>query len=561
MGSNPKRTVTVQMVPQLPAADTLANRETNANWTTEPNLIASQVCCASPGRKLDKTESVVPISTRKPTEDMSSKGVAEVGELRDANANISNMLSLADEKVSQSPGCRVKTPKDEASVKTAARNISSKRNNGARHLAPEPEKEAAVESLSVHKDKDGSSPKEPGHKRKHSISLQEPPELKESAETVPLFNSALPSTNSQGIDKTPVEKVSVDKVSVDKHQPVPLQTEPLSLPLVTQKVQEHPGSPTESHCKLYREASTMTSPRLPSTVVERGRDAEVQAVAATSCKAVSTSPSLLPFRLNAGTLEEAHSLGVVDRSDGSLGFHQIEPPMKIHLPPATERLTVEAEMCPSAAVDSKLGAKPKESTPTLSSIQPVYQINIEHSHRKEPENRNAADIPVTDSQKTDVPTRSGFADKAVTAHIKLSTPRNASSSTLEEAKGTKDSETETNSGKRQTEVEESDDEKQTRKSVHDVVWDEQGMTWEVYGASVDPESLGFAIQSHLQCKIKEQERKLIAQTSFRKSITGPDSPRAGKKSKRRQHNPFQSILRNVRHPNCCARPAPSAVLD
>uniref|UniRef100_A0A3Q3MQR2 G protein-regulated inducer of neurite outgrowth 3-like n=1 Tax=Labrus bergylta TaxID=56723 RepID=A0A3Q3MQR2_9LABR len=99
------------------------------------------------------------------------------------------------------------------------------------------------------------------------------------------------------------------------------------------------------------------------------------------------------------------------------------------------------------------------------------------------------------------------------------------------------------------------------KSVHDVVWDEQGMTWEVYGASVDPESLGFAIQSHLQCKIKEQERKLVARTSIRKSVSGVDSPQKGKKNKRRQQNIFRSMLRNVRRPNCCVRPPPSSVLE
>lgn len=100
------------------------------------------------------------------------------------------------------------------------------------------------------------------------------------------------------------------------------------------------------------------------------------------------------------------------------------------------------------------------------------------------------------------------------------------------------------------------------KSVHDVVWDEQGMTWEVYGASLDPESLGFAIQSHLQCKIKEHEKKIVAQTSIRKSVSSPESP-AGrkKKGKRRQANVFRSMFQNVRRPNCCVRPPPSSVLD
>ncbi|KAJ0050768.1 hypothetical protein NL108_005909 [Boleophthalmus pectinirostris] len=103
-----------------------------------------------------------------------------------------------------------------------------------------------------------------------------------------------------------------------------------------------------------------------------------------------------------------------------------------------------------------------------------------------------------------------------------------------------------------------EEDKQKDKGVQDVVWDEQGMTWEVYGASVDPESLGFAIQIHLQSKIKEQERKLIAQASIRKSIS--DSPQR-RKSKRRQGNFFRSMLQNVRRPNCCARPTPSSVLD
>ena len=112
------------------------------------------------------------------------------------------------------------------------------------------------------------------------------------------------------------------------------------------------------------------------------------------------------------------------------------------------------------------------------------------------------------------------------------------------------------------EEEEDDDEaKQKEKGVHEVVWDEQGMTWEVYGAGVDPESLGFAIQSHLQCKIKEQERKLVTKTS-QKSITATvESPRRERKKPRRRQNIFRSMLRNVRRPNCCSRPSPASVME
>lgn len=39
--------------------------------------------------------------------------------------------------------------------------------------------------------------------------------------------------------------------------------------------------------------------------------------------------------------------------------------------------------------------------------------------------------------------------------------------------------------------------------VKEVKWDAEGMTWEVYGASVDPEELGLAIQRHLELQIRE----------------------------------------------------------
>ncbi|XP_076998981.1 G protein-regulated inducer of neurite outgrowth 3 [Tamandua tetradactyla] len=98
------------------------------------------------------------------------------------------------------------------------------------------------------------------------------------------------------------------------------------------------------------------------------------------------------------------------------------------------------------------------------------------------------------------------------------------------------------------------------KHVRDVVWDEQGMTWEVYGASLDPESLGIAIQNHLQRQIREHEKLIKAQGSqTRRSISSDTS--SNKKLKGRQHNVFQSMLQNFRRPNCCVRPAPSSVLD
>ncbi|KAM4834251.1 G protein-regulated inducer of neurite outgrowth 3 isoform 2-T2 [Thomomys bottae] len=98
------------------------------------------------------------------------------------------------------------------------------------------------------------------------------------------------------------------------------------------------------------------------------------------------------------------------------------------------------------------------------------------------------------------------------------------------------------------------------KRVKDVVWDEQGMTWEVYGASLDPESLGIAIQNHLQRQIREHEKLIQTQSDqTRRSISSDTS--SNKKLKGRQHGVFQAMLQNFRRPNCCVRPAPSSVLD
>ncbi|XP_017400565.1 G protein-regulated inducer of neurite outgrowth 3 [Cebus imitator] len=98
------------------------------------------------------------------------------------------------------------------------------------------------------------------------------------------------------------------------------------------------------------------------------------------------------------------------------------------------------------------------------------------------------------------------------------------------------------------------------KRVRDVVWDEQGMTWEVYGASLDAESLGIAIQNHLQRQIREHEKLIKTQNSqTRRSISSDTS--SNKKLKGRQHSVFQAMLQNFRRPNCCVRPAPSSVLD
>ncbi|XP_041442168.1 uncharacterized protein LOC121401479 [Xenopus laevis] len=45
--------------------------------------------------------------------------------------------------------------------------------------------------------------------------------------------------------------------------------------------------------------------------------------------------------------------------------------------------------------------------------------------------------------------------------------------------------------------------------VREVSWDEKGMTWEVYGASMEVEVLGMAIQKHLEKQIEEHGRQKV----------------------------------------------------
>ncbi|XP_075614836.1 G protein-regulated inducer of neurite outgrowth 2 [Balearica regulorum gibbericeps] len=81
--------------------------------------------------------------------------------------------------------------------------------------------------------------------------------------------------------------------------------------------------------------------------------------------------------------------------------------------------------------------------------------------------------------------------------------------------------------------------------VREVRWDDEGMTWEVYGASVDPEVLGLAIQKHLEIQI-EQFQTEPAQLAG-KSNEEPSSDKMGKK------RPFRTMMHSLRYPSCCTR--------
>lgn len=481
--------------------------------------------------------------------------------------------------------------------------------------------------------------KEPDHVQsssQSSVSLQETPKLKQCIETTSPVSTTTPlskskeeagqSANNNSVSTLPeknLQPASRPLVSSDKYQPLSTVKDSSTLPQATQstlacvqvaeEASQTATAATEvqpQHYKLYKEASTMTI-SLSSTPAKQCHDIEVQAVANMCSKAVATSPSLLPSavirRLSGGAVprEDVQSLSLVCQVHGGVGLHQINmTSVPASTDPRSETLTVEVEMCPnqnagmffhsetsSQQQHARLGAKPKELGSALCNIQPVYQINIEHSNHKEqgetgnPQDKSGVQTSTTKTATTtavslnsETPLETARASESGSAHSKNAAlfqaadttkpnqtlPTATAANTTSKLDVTKKKPE--SSGKQKVELERNDNEddqseKQKEKSVHDVVWDEQGMTWEVYGASVDPESLGFAIQSHLQCKIKEQERKLIVQTSLRKSVSGVDSPQRGRKNKRRQQNIFRSMLQNVRRPNCCVRPPPSSVLE
>lgn len=659
MGSNPKRTVTVQMVPQLPVADTLGNKEPNANWSKESNSRLSQVCVnptltfpdlhrdgvslnasstdATPHPRVSTSavsESGVGALSQKPGGETESElvtggaqqmsvttqsGSEAGGGPRDSNANM-KMLRLADEKEicgarvpSAVSASKVNEPGRYCSVSAAKEERLPVREDNNKYVSrdtPIQQQRDDEKNTSVPVNKDCAVPhmlREPDHINScPKISPRETPNSM-AHPAAPLGSRTTssdtkgPQTGLANKNSTPPETnlppVTKPTVSSDKTQPASPQMDPSTPPPAKQNmaacgqvaadvIQLHTAVSIgqQHHCKQYREASTMTFPA-SSTPVKQHHDMEVQAVANTCSKAVATSPSLLPFSLSRRqsggdtTTEEKQNMAVV---------YQAAP-------------GVEAEMCTKQNISSDA----KDSATSHCNTQPVYQISIDQSNPTEQGESGSSRVEVqapavktvtTEALRSGAPQQTPAATKASSADSNKAVacqavaavagperaPTTTSTTTVnaasksgvlknkagspEEKSGAKVLPKEAKSDRRNVELEQKEEEnqqsgKERGKSIHDVVWDEQGMTWEVYGASVDPESLGFAIQSHLQCKIKEQERKLMAQTSLRKSVPGVDSPRHRRKSKRRQQNIFRSMLQNVRRPNCCARPPPSSVLE
>lgn len=86
---------------------------------------------------------------------------------------------------------------------------------------------------------------------------------------------------------------------------------------------------------------------------------------------------------------------------------------------------------------------------------------------------------------------------------------------------------------------------ETTISVKEVEWDAEGMTWEVYGAAVDPEELGLAIQRHLELQIKE-----TAAAAAQKQTTADNNGSSMQQNNRQRKS--ESVIRLLCGPACCS---------
>ncbi|XP_071426268.1 G protein-regulated inducer of neurite outgrowth 1 [Pithys albifrons albifrons] len=91
--------------------------------------------------------------------------------------------------------------------------------------------------------------------------------------------------------------------------------------------------------------------------------------------------------------------------------------------------------------------------------------------------------------------------------------------------------------------------------IREVSWDEKGMTWEVYGASMEVEVLGMAIQKHLEKQIEEHGRQVVVTPQSTRTGSVKGGPRKGEA--KRQPSVFRALLQNVRRPRCCSRTGPA----
>lgn len=289
------------MVPQLPAVDTLGNKEPNANWSKEPNSRLPQVCAnpalTSPGLHQDAVSpSASPADPAPRPSDVSEKPGSDAepelvaGGPRDSNANVET-LRPAGEKEIREPGaasavsaskvnergrdCRVSAAKEErASVREdndkhvipKTGNLNQPREfRDALNQPPRDDKGNTPAPAS----KDGGVPRAGGEPDRAL-------ELPASSRTAPLEsegseagftnkNTEPPETDLPPVQEPPVPSDKRQSVSsqMDASAPLPAKQNMAACGQVAADVGQLHASVSKGqqhHGKQYREASTMTFP-------------------------------------------------------------------------------------------------------------------------------------------------------------------------------------------------------------------------------------------------------------------------------------------------------------
>uniref|UniRef100_A0A3B4WAH8 G protein-regulated inducer of neurite outgrowth C-terminal domain-containing protein n=1 Tax=Seriola lalandi dorsalis TaxID=1841481 RepID=A0A3B4WAH8_SERLL len=180
------------------------------------------------------------------------------------------------------------------------------------------------------------------------------------------------------------------------------------------------------------------------------------------------------------------------------------------------------------------------TSPTVPSVCcfPAGQPPIQHICKIDIELRSQSVVPsVVTDKASSLPaclrTYSFQQNPGLMSELRQNQDRDVSAESIWEDEEEEGDEERESKAREQKEEEEDGDEGEREETVkpQEVVWDEQGMTWEVYGASVDLESLGTAIQSHLECKIREQEKHI---RTLRKSVCSDSSLRGYNMKKRKK---------------------------
>ncbi|KAM5255887.1 G protein-regulated inducer of neurite outgrowth 3 [Ctenodactylus gundi] len=328
--------------------------------------------------------------------------------------------------------------------------------------------------------------------------------------------------------------------------------------------------PARQGASGFKEASTMTASSRDVPCRAR-QDAEVQAVASVQSRAVGTSPSVL--RPDGGSHAPRLTLG----PSGDLPGEALDPPAqdprgdgpRAGVIPAGEESTIAQ---PLRASDGPLDAgspspdtRPSAAAGTTSGGPGPSGDCGRPGPEDAPPTAGARGCPRTPGEPRPAASLALPAEAPGSASPGSGprTPGRAAKASPRRASRVGELLRELNAGlapgerRRQAGTEAGPQPKPSRR-VRDVEWDEQGMTWEVYGASLDPECLGAAIQSHLQRQIRERERAARTPGPARRSVSLDASC---KRPAGRRRGVLRGLLRGLRRPACCARPAPANALD